>query len=496
MTVNYGPHTLSIKSETPPFSTAPAAWQLLAGHFESTNIPLEIIAPYAGLSTTNRYYKTYTGILYEVPVAVLGGSYPYHYSLTVAPSGMTVGADIGDADYGIIKWDTPVESGSPHTITIRVQDQDGGDVSVTYTLTVTTAGFLFVDSVSGSDANAGTIGSPFGTMGGWYGGTDEADRFTTTYSGQFVYYRTGTYPTTDCYLEDNRRVAMGGTRKPLVHMAYPGESPVWNIASGGFAHTGASSNMCYSGIDFGNAINADNQVAVGYDSGGSDRLFYANNWTHQAVAGTGGSNPALIKSSDATTIGERLAISSNTMASNGYMLFLGYRTSKAVIENNTLGQTSTNGFYAKIENSDWSVRANTGLNASTTGRLLTVDAYDTTSDIEASYNNFKTSSVGMQVGPNSGGGITNVWDMRNTWQITHNLVTTVSVIGPWFTTANATLYDGVDPDANEPTAGGVMTITSDRLLLSGTATDFMNTSTGELIGSAASNIGTRGHEVA
>ena len=51
---------------------------------------LEIIQPKAGLSTTNRFYKAYPGLEYNVRMAVIGGAYPYIYSLTTAPNGMTI----------------------------------------------------------------------------------------------------------------------------------------------------------------------------------------------------------------------------------------------------------------------------------------------------------------------------------------------------------------------------------------------------------------------
>src|SRR5689334_3733291 len=81
-----------------------SAWQLAAGHYETAKIPLEIIAPRAGLTTANRYYKTYPGIAYRVPVVVLGGAFPFKFELLTAPSGMTIGQYDGDTDYGVINW--------------------------------------------------------------------------------------------------------------------------------------------------------------------------------------------------------------------------------------------------------------------------------------------------------------------------------------------------------------------------------------------------------
>src|SRR5689334_21125847 len=79
----------------------------------AANYPLQIIQPQPNLTTHSRFYKAYPGILYRVPVSVLGGAYPFTYSLTTAPSGMTI-----DAATGIISWPNPTTSGSPHSVTV------------------------------------------------------------------------------------------------------------------------------------------------------------------------------------------------------------------------------------------------------------------------------------------------------------------------------------------------------------------------------------------
>ena len=50
-------------------------------------VPLEIIQPRAGLDTTNRFYKAYPGLEYNVRLAVAGGAYPFQFSLSQAPAG-------------------------------------------------------------------------------------------------------------------------------------------------------------------------------------------------------------------------------------------------------------------------------------------------------------------------------------------------------------------------------------------------------------------------
>ena len=71
----------------------------------AANYLLEIIQPQEGLSTNgcvggtlpcNRFYRAYPGLEYNVRMGVIGGDYPYVYSLITAPSGMTIDAGTGE----------------------------------------------------------------------------------------------------------------------------------------------------------------------------------------------------------------------------------------------------------------------------------------------------------------------------------------------------------------------------------------------------------------
>ena len=100
-------------------SFPPSLIQPLA--LSTADYALEIIQPREGLDTTNRFYKQYPAIEYNVRLGVIGGVYDsYVYSLPTSPSGMTI-----DANTGEITWANPVEAGSPHNITARVTDSNG-----------------------------------------------------------------------------------------------------------------------------------------------------------------------------------------------------------------------------------------------------------------------------------------------------------------------------------------------------------------------------------
>src|SRR5687767_12569806 len=110
---------------------APALAQTTAPPF----YPLEItnIGPVGvnGMSANNRIFRAYPGLEYNIRAAVVGGVYPFQYSLSGAPTGMTI-----DAATGEIRWPTPQSNASNITLTVR--DSAGATRSATWSITVTT----------------------------------------------------------------------------------------------------------------------------------------------------------------------------------------------------------------------------------------------------------------------------------------------------------------------------------------------------------------------
>lgn len=146
-----------------------AGWQLPAGHFISAKMPLtqaRVVYPRPDNETQSTAYcrNAYPGLQYKIPVTVQGGAWPFYYEIVSMPAGATIGQIYGDVDYGVIKW-TPPGSGT-HSFHIRVHDQDGATVDVTWSATVGTSWAIFVDPVNGSDANAGTLAAPKQTIDG------------------------------------------------------------------------------------------------------------------------------------------------------------------------------------------------------------------------------------------------------------------------------------------------------------------------------------------
>jgi hypothetical protein len=122
--------------------------------------------------TSNRIYRAYTGIPYQFRAVCRGGDWPYTWSLSNAPSGMTITAGpatvngLSNMD-GYISWPSPAATAS--NITARCTDRDGDFAEQTWSVTVSTTigadGFCFVDRDSGSDSTGnGSLANPYATL--------------------------------------------------------------------------------------------------------------------------------------------------------------------------------------------------------------------------------------------------------------------------------------------------------------------------------------------
>jgi len=180
----------------------------------AANYPLEItnIKP-AGAGTpaipaTNRIFRAYPGIEYNIGVAVIGGAYPFTYSLSNAPLGMTINADTGE-----IKWPNPqANSGN---ITLTVTDSETTTVTTTWSINVSKTGFYFVDSTF-TGAQTGTISNPFSSINNFIS-SSISDQ-----SG-IVYFRNGTYSFVPYQGLNSVANEMNLRNKPHAWLGYPGE---------------------------------------------------------------------------------------------------------------------------------------------------------------------------------------------------------------------------------------------------------------------------------
>lgn len=171
------------------------------------------------LSEHNRIFKAYPGITYTVPVGVIGGTFPYTFVLSNAPSGMSI-----NARTGVVTWTNPQTSAS--NITVTVYDKTNTSTSATWSITVGTSGFIFVDD-DASPGGDGTITTPYDTI------QDVLDIGSSAVNS-IVYFRAGAYAVpryngvrSSPGLYGCNLLADGG--RAHIWIGYPGETIVLNM---------------------------------------------------------------------------------------------------------------------------------------------------------------------------------------------------------------------------------------------------------------------------
>lgn len=192
----------------------------------AANYPLELTNIRAVANGHHRTARAYPGLQYNIRAAVIGGAYPYTFSLRNAPPGMTI-----DERRGEISWDDPQATASP---TLVVVDAEGTQVTATWTIAVTSDGFRFIDALNGRNARGngcdggcgtGTFANPWRTI---------RDMYRNGRPGEFVYFRNGTYRVTDLPRvrpgSQWERVEFAEQRNPVVWLAQPGHSPLIDFA--------------------------------------------------------------------------------------------------------------------------------------------------------------------------------------------------------------------------------------------------------------------------
>ncbi len=390
----------------------------LAKISHAANYPLEIIQPQPNLTTANRFYKAYPGLVYNVRMAVIGGAYPFTYRLTAASSGMTINSQTGE-----IIWPNPTAQGSPHSVTVSVTDQENTTVTRSWTITVTTSGWLFVDAVNGDNGNSGDITHPKKDFLGIYGGTTYSDKYTDTYANYFVYFRTGTYYM-DGFVdaESGPYVQWVPSLKPYVWLAYPGETVTISFANY-YTYFYETANNLY--IDGFNVISSNTNVrGFDYESGISNVTFRRLAFSGMRH-GLEGGNPSLIfQRKTEGSPGKYHVIQDctfvdpgNAVDEHGYFVLM-YTTDRTLIEDCTWSNMTHIGIGPKDSVSMVFIRNNRATLSpeSAMAAILGNDTGYQTRDIEVSFNLFKSTGNSNIIALNydSWTGWGKVYFLRNT----------------------------------------------------------------------------------
>lgn len=219
------------------------AWAQNHYALEIVNVKPVGTAP-TGMDGDSRLYRAYTGLTWTYRVGVIGGQYPYTFALTNAPAGMSIrNASTGETcgiaetgrthvDCGTITWTSPAASAS--NITVTVTDADGSTEDETWSITVGTSGYRFLDAVSGVDSGSGGIGAPWRTVA--YAKANSS-------ANDIWYFRTGTYGGSDMGADNgvsNSRKAweFSDTAGSAIWLEYPGDAAVLDLEAPDGATTG------------------------------------------------------------------------------------------------------------------------------------------------------------------------------------------------------------------------------------------------------------------
>ena len=457
----------------------------------AANYPLEIIQPQPNLDAKNRFYKAYPGLEYNVRLAVIGGEFPYRFELTSAPSGMTIDKR------GEITWASPAESGLPYNVTANVTDAQSNTRNVSWTITVTTSGFRFIDAINGTPSTSGgtgTIKNPWKSMKDMYEGDLYASKSAKSYAGEFLYWRAGTY-TMDAYIEDGMRVPMVSNNKPSVWLAYPGETPVFDLSKAYLDIYAGGSHTYFDGLQFN--INSNSKgKGVAINSRANHVTFRKNKFTGITNGYIGGNNSCIFITRD--NVGSYYSIQDNEFSNvnEGYGL-LGYAASRVLVENNTAYNIGGHPIGPKEGTRMWFIRSNhmynnrrdsIGLQYSDTGGVLS-------GDIEISYNLVKAEGGKVRINSNQTASGLPVYIFRNTFmdEVQQNLTTSRNGHFYWY--ENVIINETSYPDKIERVTiedASKLIVTNN---LTGRASDNIVDPQGFLTENYRKYIGTRGHQI-
>ena len=462
----------------------------------AANYPLELTNIRSGMSPTSRILRAYPGIEYNIRAAVVGGAYPYIYSLSNAPAGMTI-----DSRTGEIVWPNPQATATP---TITVVDDEGTRVSASWTITVTATGFRFIDALNGRNAanngcttscGTGTATNPWRTISDMYynaGGTD------------FIYFKSGTYRVLDLPRESIgsvwERVEFPGHTRAVIWVEYPGQSAVIDFAYGPLIRLDGSSNDAY--VD---GFETTSCRIICFQTGTAPTFRRLN--MHDLTPGGDGTNASFIMTlSKYPSVTTGMVIQDNEFhnwATQATSVKI-YSQLKLLMENNVHhdGSVATE---LKADVRQFTVRSDRFYNITVNalgGNMHGcvgcgaggADLYTTSGEMLFNYSR----SMGNAVDLNQDGQARQLYVYRNTFVGRVQVRNTDADDGPFYLSNNVIVSD----DSGTPAGSHIYYLTvSDpsRIVLSnnlaGYPSDNMVDSNGNLTPAYAQYVGTRGHEL-
>lgn len=502
---------------------------------QAANYTLEIIQPQPSLDTTNRYYKAFPGAEYKVPIGVIGGAFPFTYSLT---ANTTCGGAIDSS--GVITWSDPAAEDTGCIYDVLVTDDEAATDTVSWTVTVTTTGFVFIDANNGthseyngcsSSCGDGSQANPFADIGDIYAGHVEVsdEDFSsadcgagtpcgdTTYDNQILYFMSGTYAPKG--LIGNVGAVDGKidwrTHKPMIWLEYPGETAIIDHTADDASLSGAmfksmdgltQGNYFFQGITFTNPRN--NSLYFG----GAGVNYVIFDCVFQDMYGaTDGFNPGYIMLGTAGQYPNNPVyglIKGNSFlnaagASTSYLKF--YSVDKLVVSDNTISDdtgTDTEGIALKAYVKNVDVRNNyiNGIESHAIG-----GNFNYSDDNEIRFNriiNASPTAYGGLVLNYQGENTGTVYAHRNTIEGAVSVRAAAAEDGPFYIYSNVIVNesgeaDGIDCGIDSPCTdeSSIILGTGATANLVGDAEDGIIDASGNLTTEYIAYLGTHGYEL-
>jgi hypothetical protein len=240
-------------------------WQLGTGHYFDAEAADEELALYvvyprpdAETSSYARHRWAFPGVLFEVPMGVQFGGWPYWYTKISGPSWLDIVYEtlmpVGDhkeplPGYGVLAGIAPATPQAAENVVVRVTDQTGAFIDVEFSITVSADPFVFLDPVNGDDGTAdGTIDLPY----------KELSALQDAALGETICYIRAA---TDYRPNPPRQFRVGTANEPRAYINFPGETVVINCADQTGFSNGSNDDTFFGTLTIKNVNRTDENAS-------------------------------------------------------------------------------------------------------------------------------------------------------------------------------------------------------------------------------------------
>ncbi|MDH5728245.1 MAG: hypothetical protein OEZ58_04605 [Gammaproteobacteria bacterium] len=353
----------SLKDKNVAKNETPKLWKLPSENFIPAKMSMHLVYPQPDKVTgaNARHKFAYPNLLYQIPMGVQGGAWPFHYELINGPSGATIGETHEEENYGVVSW--LAASSGTYQFEVRITDQEDHTVTALWQVEVNADQFVFVqDGYTGE--KQGSLSQPLEDLADWYKG----DRSDDSYVDKIIVLRAGNYELIGGDAT-NGNVRLDTGSKTASFIAYPNEIPVVDCSRAKILTDDVTHDLFVAGIRWENGRQDVNNAHFFWAIGDVSRSTWWRNHFHNLGPGlVGNDNTTAVFISSTGVLKENILYKENrhTQINNfGYNggYFEAYVSNYVLIEQNIASDSNVAyGFFPKGTRSYVSVRANQAYN--------------------------------------------------------------------------------------------------------------------------------------